>query len=64
MNEKEKKYPKEYYILEVKLLINKELFEQSIITYEIFSEMQKIIIKKMNLLQNDSKVDNYEYCQS
>lgn len=64
MTEKEIKYPKEYYILEMKLSLNKELFEQSIISYEIFDEMQKFIIRKMSLITNNCRSDIYEYIES
>jgi len=64
LNINEKKYPKEYYILEMKLLLNKELFEQSIISFEIFNEMQKFLIRKMDLIINNSKADIYEHFKS
>lgn len=35
-------------INKLKLIINKELYEQKIITYEIFEEYEKLILRKIN----------------
>lgn len=43
-----KKLPKEYLLLNLKMILNKELYESKIISFEIFSRMEKHLIKKMN----------------
>lgn len=49
-----KKLPKEYLILKLRMFINKELYEEKIITFDVFSKMQKLLIKKMDkvILEN------------
>ena len=49
-----KKLPKEYLILQLRMGLNKELLEAKIISYDVFSKMQKILIKKMDkiILEN------------
>ena len=42
------KLPKEYLILNLRLSINKELYESNVITFDVFRRMQELIIKKMN----------------
>lgn len=51
-----KKMPKEYLILKLRMFINKELYEEKIITFDVFSKMQKLLIKKMDkiILENTS----------
>lgn len=46
--------PKEYQILNLRMLLNKELYEKEIITFDIFDKMEKLLIKKMNkiILEN------------
>ena len=44
----EKDLPKEYQILNLRMLFNKELYEEKIITYDIFDRMQRLLIRKMN----------------
>ncbi len=46
--------PKEYQILNLRMLLNKELYEKKIITFDIFDKMEKLLIKKMNkiILEN------------
>ena len=52
-----KKLPKEYLFLNLRMILNKELYESEIISFEIFNRMEKDLIKRMNemvLLQNNS----------
>ncbi|MBQ9072327.1 MAG: hypothetical protein IJY25_04150 [Bacilli bacterium] len=52
MSDYEKKLPKEYFILEYKIFLNKELYSAKIITYEIFIKMQELLIKKQIEIKN------------
>lgn len=49
-----KKLPKEYLLLQYRINLNKELLEEKLISYEIFSKMQNMLIKKMDkiILEN------------
>jgi len=49
-----KKLPKEYLILQLRMSLNKELLEAKIISYEVFSKMQNLLIKRMDkiILEN------------
>lgn len=49
----EKKLPKEYIILELRLSFNNELYKNEIISYDIFTKMQRLLIQKMNKIVND-----------
>ena len=40
--------PKDYIILKLRMLFNNELYEKEFISYEIYSKMQNILIKKMD----------------
>lgn len=52
MNNYETKLPIEYFILEYKIFLNKELYSAKIITYEIFIKMQNLLIKKQEEIKN------------
>lgn len=43
-----KELPKEYLILKLRMIFNKELFEKKIIPFDIYNKMQKMLITKMN----------------
>ena len=43
-----KELPKEYLVLKLRLIFNKELFEKKIIPFDIYNKMQKMLITKMN----------------
>lgn len=43
-----KKLSKEYLILHLRMILNKELYENKIISFEIFNRMEKYLIKKMD----------------
>ncbi len=43
-----KKLPKEYLILNLRMIFNKELYENKIISFEIFNRMEKYLIRKMD----------------
>lgn len=40
--------PKEYLILKLKILLNKNLLDKKIISFDIYNKMQKILIQKMD----------------
>lgn len=40
--------PKEYIMLNYRLILNKELYESKIINTQVFQKMEKILITKMN----------------
>lgn len=43
-----KELPKEYFILKLRMIFNKELFENKIISFDIYNKMQKLLSKKMD----------------
>lgn len=43
-----KELPKEYLVLKLRMIFNKELFEKKIIPFDIYNKMQKMLITKMN----------------
>lgn len=43
-----KKLPKEYLILNLRMIFNKELYENKIISFEIFNRMEEYLIRKMD----------------
>lgn len=43
-----KELPKEYLMLKLRMLFNKDLFDEKIIDYDIYNKMQKYLIKKMD----------------
>ena len=43
-----KKLPKEYLLLNLRMILNKELYESKIVSFEIFNKMEKYLIKKMD----------------
>ncbi len=45
-----KKLPKEYLMLKLRILINKKLYEKEIISFDIYTRMQQILINKMDKL--------------
>ncbi|MDO4376207.1 MAG: hypothetical protein Q4C33_03430 [bacterium] len=51
---KTKELPKEYLILKLRMTFNKELFENKIITFDVYNKMQKLLTKKMDktILEN------------
>lgn len=50
-----KELPKEYLILKLKMSFNKELLEKKVISYPIYSKMQKLLIKKMDKIIIEEK---------
>ena len=36
-------------ILKVKMALNKELYEEKVISYEVFKRMQEVLMKRKNL---------------
>lgn len=52
MNNYETNLPIEYFILEYKIFLNKELYSAKITTYEIFIKMQNLLIKKQEEIKN------------
>ncbi len=45
-----KELPKEYLILKLKMLFNKDLLDEKLINYDIYNRMQKSLMKKMDKL--------------
>lgn len=43
----------EYKILEWRLVINRELYEDKVINFEVFSEMEKMLIGRMTRIRNE-----------
>ena len=43
-----KELPKEYLILKLRMIFNKELFESKIISFDIYNKMQKLLVKRMD----------------
>lgn len=48
-----KHLPIEYKILEWRLVINRELYEDKVINFEVFSEMEKLLIGRMTRIRNE-----------
>ncbi len=55
-----KKLPLEYKLLEWRLIINRQLYEEKIIDLKIFSEMERNILGRMTKIRNEynSKSDD------
>lgn len=47
--------PIEYKLLEWRLIINRELYEDKVIDLEVFSEMEKSILGRMTKIRNEYK---------
>ena len=50
-----KELPKKYLILKLRMSFNKELLEKKVISYPIYSKMQKLLIKKMDKIILEEK---------
>ena len=50
-----KHLPIEYKLLEWRLIINRELYEDKVIDLEVFSEMEKSILGRMTKIRNEYK---------
>ena len=50
-----KHLPFEYKLLEYRLIINRELYEDKVIDLEVFSEMEKSILGRMTKIRNEYK---------
>lgn len=50
-----KELPKEYLVLKLRMSFNKELLEKKVISYTIYSKMQKLLIKKMDKIIIEEK---------
>lgn len=48
-----KNLPIEYKILEWRLIINRQLYEEKVIDLKIFSEMEKTILGRMTKMRNE-----------
>jgi len=51
-----KELPKDYLILKLRMYFNKELYQKRIISFEIYNNMQNLLIKKMNKIIMDNRV--------
>lgn len=45
-----KELPKEYLLLQLRMSFNKSLFEEKVISFDIYNRMQKSLIRKMDKL--------------
>ena len=45
--------PFEYKLLEYRLMINKELYDEKVIDLKVFNEMQKNLIARLTKIKND-----------
>ena len=52
---KENELPKEYQILNLRMVINKELYEDKVITFDVFNRMQNLLISRMNKIIFNNK---------
>ena len=50
-----KHLPIEYKLLEWRLIINRELYEDKVIDLEVFNEMEKSILGRMTKIRNEYK---------
>lgn len=50
-----KELPKEYLILKLRMSFNKDLLEKKVISFDVYSRMQKLLIKKMDKIILESK---------
>ena len=50
-----KELPKEYLILKLRMSFNKEIKKKKVISYPIYSKMQKLLIKKMDKIILEEK---------
>lgn len=50
-----KHLPLEYKLLELKLLLNRKLYDEKTIELKIYNEMQKIILGRMKKIKNEYK---------
>ena len=50
-----KDWPIEYELVEWRLIINRELYEDKVIDLEVFSEMEKSILGRMTKIRNEYK---------
>lgn len=46
-------FPIEYKLLELKLIINRELYDNNIIDLDVFNSMENNILNKMNRIKNN-----------
>ena len=54
-----KELPKEYLMLKLRMLFNKDLFDEKIIDYDIYNKMQKNLLKKMDRILLEYKTWKY-----
>ncbi len=50
-----KELPKEYLILKLRMSFNKDLLEKKVISFDVYSRMQKLLIKKMDKIILENK---------
>jgi len=53
-----KELPKEYLILKLRVMLNKDLYENKIISFEVYDRMQELLIKKMDKIILETKTKN------
>lgn len=57
-----KNLPLEYKILEWRLIINRQLYEENTIDLKIYSEMEKSILARMTKIRNEFNSKNNDLC--
>lgn len=50
-----KELSKEYLILKLRMSFNKDLLEKKVISFDVYSRMQKLLIKKMDKIILENK---------
>ena len=48
-----KKLPFEYKLLEYRLIVNKELYDEKVIDFKIFNEMENSLISRLTKIRNE-----------
>lgn len=51
-----KQLSKEFLILKLKMSLNKDLLEKKVISYDIYSRMQKLLMKKMDKIILEQRI--------
>lgn len=55
LNVSTKYLPLDYKLLEVRLLLNRKLYDNKIINFKVYNEMQEILLGRMKKIRNEYK---------
>lgn len=55
LNVSTKNLPLDYKLLEVRLLLNRKLYDNKIINFKVYNEMQEILLGRMKKIRNEYK---------